>query len=231
MRSRVRVRHARGDGLRLEIDGTFASLWRPGTAATGSVWDALVAPLLALPPARRRRVLILGLGGGSAARLARTLAPRAEIVGVELDREVVEAARRHFGLDALGIDVRCEDAFRMLERERRRFDLIIEDCFIGRGDAERKPDWLPRPGLALAARRLAAGGILVVNTIDETAVVGRVLAELLPHRLELRLDGYENRVLAASARPLATRTLRAAVARDAVLGSAAAARLRLRLRA
>lgn len=231
MRSRVRVRDAGGDGLRLEIDGTFASLWRPGTAATGSVWDALVAPLLALPPAQRRRVLILGLGGGSAARLVRALAPRAQIVGVELDRAVVEAARRHFGLDALGIDVRCEDAFRVLARERGRFDLIVEDCFVGRGEAERKPDWLPRPGLALAARRLAPGGILVVNTIDETAAVGRVLAELLPHRLELRIDDYENRVLAASTRPLVARTLRAAVAQNPVLGASEAARLRLRTRA
>src|SRR5690606_23955990 len=114
MRSRVRVRQAGGGGLRLEIDGTFASLWRPGTAATGSVWDALVAPLLALPPPRRRRVLILGLGGGSAARLIRALAPHAEIVGVELDGAVVAAARRHFALDALGIEVRCEDARRVL---------------------------------------------------------------------------------------------------------------------
>jgi len=231
MRSRIRVRSAGGGSLRLEIDGTFASLWRPGTAATGLVWDALVAPLLALPPARRRRVLILGLGGGSAARLVRALAPRAAIVGVELDRAVVAAARQHFALDALDLDVRCEDALRALTRERRRFDLIVEDCFVGRGREERKPDWLPRPGLALAARRLAPGGILVVNTIDETAAVARELAALLPHRLELRIDGYENRVLAASTRPLAVRALRAAVASDAVLGGPGAARLALRTRA
>ncbi|MCL4686833.1 fused MFS/spermidine synthase [Myxococcota bacterium] len=231
MGSRIRVRSAGGGSLRLEIDGTFASLWRPGTAATGLVWDALVAPLLALPPARRRRVLILGLGGGSAARLVRALAPRAAIVGVELDRAVVAAAREHFALDALDLDVRCEDALRVLTRERRRFDLIVEDCFVGRGRAERKPDWLPRPGLALAARRLAPGGILVVNTIDETAPVARELAALLPHRLELRIEGYENRVLAASTRPLAVRALRAAVASDTVLGGPGAARLALRTRA
>jgi len=75
------------------------------------------------------------------------------------------------------------------------------------------------------------GGILVVNTIDETASVRRALAELLPHRLELRIDDFENRVLAASTRPLAARTLRAAMARDLVLGDAAAARLLLRTRA
>lgn len=223
MRSRVRVlTDGRGD-RRLEIDGTFASFWPAEGAATGSVWDALVAPLLLLPPARRRSALILGLGGGSAARLVRALAPRAVIVGVELDREVVAAARRHFGLDALGVECVCDDARAVLLRERRRFDLVIEDCFLGRGRAERKPDWLPVPGLALAARRLAPGGVLVVNTIDETAAVARALAPLLPRRLELRLDGWENRVLAASQRPLDARTLRAALSRSPVLAPAAPA--------
>lgn len=230
MRTRVRVQHTAGGARRLEIDGTFASYWRAGDAATGSVWDALVAPLLLLAPGRRRRVLILGLGGGSAARLARALAPRATIVGVEREPAVVAAARRHFGLDALGVEVVCDDALRLLARERRRFDLVIEDCFVGAGRAERKPPGFPLPGLALAARRLAAGGMLAVNTLDETAAVARALAGLLPHRLELRIAGYDNRVLAASAHPLAARALRAALAGDPTFG-AAAARLTLRTRA
>ena len=54
-----------------------------------------------MPPARRRRVLILGLGGGSVARVVRALAPRAKIVGVEMNGAVLRAARRHLDLDAL----------------------------------------------------------------------------------------------------------------------------------
>jgi spermidine synthase len=214
-------------GLRLEIDGTFASWWQPGRVATGSVWDALVAPLVALAPRRRRRVLVLGFGAGSAARLARALAPRASIVGVELDPAVVAAARRHFALDALGVELVVADARAALARERRRFDLVIEDCFVGRGRAERKPDWLPEPGLALAARRLAPGGILVSNAIDEAPAVARALARLLPHRVELRVDGYDNRVLAASSAPLDARRLRAALAAEPVLAPTLP-RLRLR---
>jgi SAM-dependent methyltransferase len=230
MRTRVRVERTAGGDRRLEIDGTFASFWRAGGAATGSVWDALAAPLLALPRERRRRVLVLGLGGGSAARLVRALAPRAQIVGVEREGKVVAAARRHFGLDALAVEVVCDDALRALARERRRFDLVIEDCFVGRGQEERKPPGFPLPGLALAARRLAPGGILTVNTLDETAEVAGALAGLLPHRLEIRIAGYDNRVLAACERPFDVRALRAALARDPVLGATASA-LALRTRA
>src|SRR5262245_40311268 len=99
-RPRVEVRRQRG-GLVLRIDGTTAS-WRPrGGAVSGSVWEALAVPLLLLPPARRRQVLVLGLGGGSAARVARALAPRARIVGVERDPAVLSAALRWFDLDDL----------------------------------------------------------------------------------------------------------------------------------
>src|SRR4029453_19557369 len=98
MSDRIRVRESR-KGRTLESDGTFASFWPHRGVATGSVWDALVAPLVALPAARRRAVLILGLGGGSAARLGRAVAPRAHVVGVGDDRRVIPVARRAFSLD------------------------------------------------------------------------------------------------------------------------------------
>ena len=217
--SRILV-HRSARTRRLVIDGTFASLWRLDRIATGSVWDALAAPLLVLPPARRRSVLMLGLGAGSAARVVRAIAPRARIVGVELDARVVDAARRHFALDAVGVEVVQDDAARFLARERGRFDLVIEDIFVGRGRRLHKPAWLPEPGLALAARRLAPGGILVCNAIDEARAASRVLAGLLPHRVVLRYADFDNSVLVASTRPLDARGLRAAIAADPVLGGA-----------
>lgn len=216
MGARIRIRASRR-GRALEIDGTFASFVPRVGVATGSVWDALVAPLLVLPPARRRSALILGLGGGSAARIVRAIAPAARIVGVELDRAVVAASRRHFDLDAIGIEVVCDDARAVLARERRRFDLVIEDVFVGRGRAVRKPDWLPTPFLALAARRLAEGGVLVSNSIDEAPAVLRAMRALRPHVLELRIDGYDNRIFAGSTQPLGARALRAAIAAEGTL--------------
>jgi spermidine synthase len=204
---------------RLEIDGTFASWWRPGRCATGSVWDALAVPLLALPVRRRRAVLLLGLGGGSAARLLRRLAPSARIVGVEIDREVVRAARRWFGLDALGVEVVRADALQFLARERRRFDLILDDVFVGTGEAVAKPAWLPEPGLALAALRLARGGLLATNQLDRVGLAARALARVTRSQVEIRIAGFDNRVLVGGP-DLDARRLRAAASRTPELAPA-----------
>jgi len=224
--SRVEVRIGRR-GRALRIDGTFASWYEPGRSSTGSVWDALVAPLLLLPPARRRSVLILGLGGGSAARIVRALAPRAEIVGVELDAEVVRAAREHFDLAEVGVRLVQGDALRYLGRTRRQFDVILEDVFVGNARAIRKPDWLPTPGLARAARRVSRGGILVSNTIDETAEVAAEMRRLFPTTLGIDIEEYDNRIVVGGPSVISGRLLRSAVANDRVL-SPTMSRLRFR---
>jgi len=215
---RVRV-VARGRRRELRVDGTFASSWRPGELATGSVWDALALPVLALPPARRRRLLVLGLGGGSAARLLRAFAPRAAIVGVEYDGAVLRAARRHFGLDALGLEVVTGDARAYLERTRRRFDLVIDDVFVGRGADVHKPDWLPEPGLGLAAARLARGGLLVSNALDEAPAVARALGARFPARVRITVEDYDNRVLVAGPEGLSARALRSAATVEPILAA------------
>lgn len=208
-------------GRTLRIDGTFASWYAPGRAVTGAVWDALAAPLLLLPPRRRRAVLILGLGGGSAARLARALAPRARIVGVERDAGVLRAARRWFDLDELGVEVVREDARAYLERTRRRFDAVIDDVFVGRGRAVRKPDWLPRPGLEACAGRLAPGGLLVSNALDEAPAVAREMRRLFRSTLRIEVRDYDNRVVVGSRRAVSAGALRAAARRSPVIAPVA----------
>ena len=216
--SRVEVRVGRR-GRALRINGTFASWYVPGRPGTGSVWDAIAAPLLLLPPARRRSVLILGLGGGSAARIVRALAPRAVIVGVEQDPEVLRAAREHFDLDEIGVQIVESDARRYLGRTRRQFDAILEDVFVGTARTIRKPDWLPTPGLARATRNLARGGILVSNTLDETAAVATEMRRLFPATLGVEIEEYDNRVVVGGPSVISGRLLRAAVAHDRVLSS------------
>jgi len=215
-RERVRVREARR-GRELLVDGTFASFYEPGRFVTGSVWDAIAAPLLVLPPARRRRILVLGLGGGSVARIVRALAPKAVVVGVEFDADVLRTARSHFDLDSLGIEVVLADARRFLREDRRRFDAVLEDVFVGAGDAVHKPPWLPLPGYALARERLAPGGLLVANALDEAPQVSRALADLLPGQVRIEVEDFDNHIYAAGPAHLSARELRTAVAASPLL--------------
>jgi spermidine synthase len=199
------------------VDGTYASSWEPGSAATGSVWDAIACGVLALPAARRRRVLLLGLGGGSAARIVRAIAPRARITGVEIDPDVVKLARRWFDLDALGVETVVADAVEYIARTRAHYDVVLEDCFIGSETELRKPVGIPEPAFSRIARRLRPGGVLVSNALDEAPEIGASLRGQFPSVVRIGIEGYDNRVFAAGPAALGARSLRAAVARDPVL--------------
>lgn len=210
-RARVEVRRVRG-GLELRIDGTQASVHRAGGALTGVVWWALASPILLLPRRRPRRVLLLGLAAGSVGRAVRALDPAAEIVGVELDREVVRLARRHFGLDGLGIELVVGDALEFLRADRRRFDLIVEDLFVGPSRSVRKPEWLLGEGYPLIRRRLRRGGYVVSNTIHETPGVVRAMRPFGGRIVTLGVRGHWNRVTVAGRDLPPPRALRRALA-------------------
>jgi spermidine synthase len=161
---------------------------------TGVVWWALAAPIVLLPPGRRR-VLLLGLAGGSVARAVRALEPQAEIVGVEHDAEVVRMARQHLGLDRLNVELAMGDALDFLRRDRRRFDLIVEDLFVGASRSVRKPDWLLERGYPLFGSRLRRGGIVVSNTIHEMPGIVRAMRPLGGPVVSLDVRGHWNRIV------------------------------------
>ncbi len=193
-RPHVEVRRVR-DGLELRVDGTLASFYRPGGGVTGVVWWALAAPVLLLRPRRPRRALLLGLGAGSVARALRALDPEAEIVGVECNGEVVRAARRHFGLARLKLELVVEDALAYLRRERGRFDMIVEDLFVGPSRTVRKPEWLLGEGYRLIRRRVRGDGVLVSNTIHETSRLVDALAPLGWPIVSFDAHGHWNRIV------------------------------------
>jgi hypothetical protein len=90
-----------------------------------------------------------------------------------------------------------------------------------------KPEWLPDPGLALAAARLAPRGLLISNAIDEAARVARALRAVRPNVLQIEVEDYDNRILVGAPRTATGRILRARVAAHPLLAPAAA-RLRFR---
>lgn len=86
-------------------------------------------------------VLILGLGGGSVAKLVRKKFPDAKITGVDLDPVIVELGRKYLKLDEYGVKVVIDDASEFLKKISTRnpqpatrnpkYDLICIDLYVG----------------------------------------------------------------------------------------------------
>lgn len=135
---------------------------------------------LASNPAGKRG-LVIGLGTGIIPR--RFAAHGIETEVVDIDPEVVSAARTHFGLPP-GQRVHLVDARYFLATASARYDYIILDVFSG----DTTPGYLlSREALELARARLEPGGVLGINLMGSlgaerrmTASVMRTLEEVFP---------------------------------------------------
>lgn len=80
-------------------------------------------------------VLILGLGGGTVAKLIKEKWPKAKITGVEIDPIMVELGKKYLGLDHTNIKIEIADAVDFLTHRSSlatgKYDLIIVDLYNG----------------------------------------------------------------------------------------------------
>lgn len=119
-----------GKTLRLFANGVQHSEYHPDRLVTGSVWDLLWLPALFDQPQRYRRVLVLGLGGGSILPPLQRLLKPDVIVAVEKDPLHLEVARDQFRVAAPGTKLVGADACDFVRNyDGPPFDLIIEDLF------------------------------------------------------------------------------------------------------
>jgi len=78
--------------------------------------------------------LILGLGGGSAARLVRSIWPEAKICGVELDPLMVDLGMKYLRLSEVNMDIVIDDALKFCSeavKSKKKYDLILNDIYVG----------------------------------------------------------------------------------------------------
>lgn len=152
----------RDDGSRvMELNEGQAvhSLWRPGSYLTGNYWDGMVVlPALASPDPRR--IAILGNAGGTVARAFGHYFPRTAVDAVEIDGELTSLGREYLGLRNPRMEVFAADARPWLEASDGGYDAILVDAY-------RQP-YIPfylttAEFFALAAERLAPGGVVIVN--------------------------------------------------------------------
>ena len=150
-----------GVDRRLTLDGSVLSIYaRDGdwTRARQEYWGEAL-DMVRLPT--RPSVLFVGLGGGTQLHLLRERVTPRHVTAIERDPVIVRLAQRWFGLGEIPrLEFLCAEAavaVATLQRARRRFDFVMEDCTYDE-TAERS---IP---LALSLAPLVSRrGTLVVN--------------------------------------------------------------------
>lgn len=118
-----------------------------------------------------KKILVVGLGGGTVTRTLRLVYPDAEITNVEFDPEIVAMARQYFGYaEDANMKLVVEDARRWLRSTTEQFDMILLDAYHG--------GYIPfhlttREFLEIVRERLSPGGVVCSNTWTNQALADR----------------------------------------------------------
>lgn len=157
-----------------------------------------------------RRVLVIGLGGGTIVQLFSTLFPGIEIDAVEIDPAVVRVAQNYFDFEAApGTQVHVRDGRVFVRRALRageRYDFIVLDAFNG--------DYIPEHLMTLEFLQecrdlLSENGVVVANTFSSSRLYDSesvTYAAAFGSFLNLRRR-LGNRVIIASRQPARPETI------------------------
>jgi spermidine synthase len=152
------LRVADHDGLRyLLLDGGTHTVVRQDNLAPQQEY-VIAAELATELFTRPGRALLVGLGGGSLARVLTVDGWRLDLV--EIDPGVIEAAREFFRIGPHHGAIHLADGRRFLRTSRDTFDLIVLDAF---GSGSVPFHLVTTEAFADAKARLRPGGTLVLN--------------------------------------------------------------------
>lgn len=156
------------DGLR---SLHFGSAWMQGAMRIDSPYDlafeytrVMMAALLLREGDFPKKVLLIGLGAGSQTKFLYKYRPAAHLTVVEIEPEVVTAAKESFCLpdDAARLEVVVGDGVDFVYRTNQRYDLILVDGF---NDHSHPGDLNTLPFYKACREKLTDRGILAVNLI------------------------------------------------------------------
>jgi spermidine synthase len=130
---------------------------------------------IAYPP-KVERILEIGLGGGRTVSYLSATLPDAGILAVELDKDVVELARKHFKFrETARLRTVVADGRSFLMRDNETWDVILIDAYRG-------PfvpfHLLTKEFYTLVKSRLAPGGVVVQNIEPSTMLFDSATATL-----------------------------------------------------
>ncbi|PCJ16313.1 MAG: SAM-dependent methyltransferase [Gammaproteobacteria bacterium] len=207
------VRQA-GHSRRLYTNGVFHSQFSASNPITGSVWDLLLLPAFFQPQERLKRILVLGVGGGTVIRQLLHFFEPQQIIGIEICRHHIDIARRYFGVTDRSVQLIKADAIQWVnDFQGEKFDLVIEDIFSGENnDPERviapNQKWINQL-LNLTTRQ----GMVVMNHARDkdfktsAALSSVTLQKRIKCAYQLTTPTCDNIVAAYSKTPLTRKTL------------------------
>lgn len=103
------------------------SIYHPKKFLTGDYWD--YATLLPILNPQGKKMLILGLAGGTSARAVSHYFPDISIDAVEIDPKIIEFGERYFELDHANLNIFPEDGRMFLKHSRKQYDFIMVDVY------------------------------------------------------------------------------------------------------
>jgi spermidine synthase len=162
-----------------------------------------------LYPAEPKRILMIGLGGGSISTYYGRAMPEAHIDTVELDQRVIDVAKEFFALrETPRVRYIANDGRVFLNRTKDRYDLILLDAYRG---GYVPFHLLTREFYTLVKSRLTPGGAVASNIHDGTKLYHstvKTLGEVFP-TLDLYPSGVGEVIAVGTADPNFDRELMA----------------------
>jgi spermidine synthase len=148
----------RADNYRYMVVNGFdqGGIYLPTGLSTYNYDDALIG-IVDLYHNKPKSALIIGLGPGMMVKPLALAGVSVDVV--EIDGEVVSAAREYFGYTG---DAEVDDGRRFLQRSNHRWDVIFVDAFLGGS-----PPWqlYTREAFASYREHLEPGGVVVLNLV------------------------------------------------------------------
>src|SRR3989344_4411252 len=127
---KIQVVRSLGLGNYIQVEGLTQS-----GGVVNEVWKTTLWKLKNKRTKELKNCLILGLGGGSAAKLVRKFWPDAKITGVEIDPIMVNLGKKYLKLDAVEVDIVIDDAYKFVANSSKliaqSYNLILVDLYIG----------------------------------------------------------------------------------------------------
>jgi spermidine synthase len=192
------------------------SIYNPDRLTSGGTWDYFtIAPFFNAPPFNpnnMKRIAIVGLAGGSIARLYTELYGPLPIDGIEIDPKIVEVGRDYFGMNQPNLNVIVGDGRAAIANSPRQYDVIALDAF--------RVPYIPwhlttREFMQELRDHLTPDGVIAINVgrtrtdYQMVDAMAKTAAEVFPSVHVIDVAGSFNSIVYATNQPTSLENLRA----------------------